>query len=298
MNPYFTDYSEYLKRFFGDTKVQKISVNAGNTCPNRDGRIGTGGCIYCNNASFTPSYCMGNKDIIIQIEEGKTFFKRKYKEMKFLVYFQSYTNTYNTSSGELKNIYEKVLGLPDVVGLTIGTRPDCLDEETIAMLAHLNQKHPIFVELGIETMRDDTLKLINRGHSSSQSENAIKRLKASNLQVGVHLIAGLPGEDEPIIMDSIKKVCLLGADSIKLHHLQILKNTRLSELVATGEMEIKVWDLDEYVEFCKRVVKIIPKTVAIERFLASAPPEMVEQPKWGIKNYEFTNLLINKLKEK
>lgn len=297
MNEFYTDYSEYIGRIFPNKKIQKISVNLGCTCPNRDGTLGLGGCIYCNNNSFTPEYCFKEDSIYRQIEAGKKFFGRKYKDMNYLVYFQSFTNTYNQPAKELERIYRGVLDIDDVVGIIIGTRPDCIDNDIIKMLSLINKKHPVFVEIGVETMHDETLQLINRHHDSAVSEQCIKELNKSGLHVGVHLIAGLPGENREMMMETIKRVCQTGVESIKLHHLQILKGTHLHKMVSEGKIHVKAWNLDEYVDFCKEIIDVVPREIAIERFLASSPPEMVISPKWGLKNFEFNNLLLNKLRK-
>lgn len=296
MNPFYTDYAQYLKKIFPDYKVQKISVNTGNSCPNRDGSLGLGGCIYCNNISFTPSYCFESMSVSRQLEAGKNFFRKKYKDMKYLAYFQSYTSTYNNSPEDLANIYYKALEIEDIVGLVIGTRPDCLEADTIALLSKINSHKPVFVEIGVETMHDDTLNLINRHHTSKQSEDCIVKLRKGGLHTGVHLIFGLPGENKERMLETVKQICDLDVESIKFHHLQVLKGTELKKMYDNGDTRLKIWDLNEYIDFCCDVVKMVPGSIAIERFLSSSPPEMVIAPQWGIKNYEFTNLLLNRLK--
>ena len=297
MNPFYTDYSEYLSRFFPGKKIQKISVNTGNGCPNRDGTTGTGGCIYCNNNSFTPSYCFDHDSIEEQIEKGKLFFRRKYPEMDFLIYFQSFTSTYNADVKAFESQSKEILKNDDIRGLVIGTRPDCLDQDIIECLAAVNRYKPVFLEIGVESMHDATLAIINRGHDSRQVEDCLSRLSDAGLHTGVHLIAGLPGEDEDMILESIKRICGLDVESIKLHHLQILHNTRLHKMWKEGDLKVNIWNLEDYLDFCVKVVGIVPRKIAIERFLSSSPPKMVVAPKWGIKNYEFTNLLINKLRK-
>lgn len=295
MNPYYTDYAEYLSRFFPGRKVQKISVNAGMGCPNRDGRIGTGGCIYCNNASFTPGYCFGQASIASQLEAGKLFFSRKYPNMQYIAYFQSFTNTYSDDPRRLREVYREAVEVNDVVGLAVGTRPDCFDGVTAGLLGELNRELPVFVEFGVETMRDDTLGLINRGHSSRDSEDAVRRAAGAGLHVGVHLIAGLPGEPHDEVIRSLERVCSLPVESVKIHHLQVLRSTPLCGMVERGEIEVTPFGLDEYLDLCVRMVETVPRGIAIERFLASAPPAEVVIPKWGIKNYEFVNLLHKRL---
>lgn len=287
----YKDYSTYLREFFGATKVQKISVNTGRSCPNRDGTIGTGGCIYCNNASFTPRYCFGIKGVKAQIEAGKQFFSRKYPEMKYIAYFQSYTSTHNVGLTQLRAEYEEALGTEGVVGLAIGTRPDCVSSELIEMLSELNKEGPVFVELGVETLHDRTLATIRRGHDSATSRSAIRRLADAGLHVGVHIISGLPGEDDDDFLFTVRELCALPVESLKLHHLQVLRGTPLSRLLSSGGLSVKEYGVEEYMRLCMRAVEVVPPEICIERFLASAPPEMVERPAWGLKNYEFTNRL-------
>ncbi|MDE7402838.1 MAG: TIGR01212 family radical SAM protein [Muribaculaceae bacterium] len=295
MNPWYTDYSEYIQKFFPGKKVQKISVNTGGSCPNRDGTISRGGCIYCNNSSFTPGYCMSGLNITEQIEQGRRFFGRKYKDMRWLVYFQSYTTTHGYGADMLEEMISAAMEAEDVEGVVIGTRPDCLPDDTLAVLAGLNRKKPLFVELGVETLNDETLRLINRGHSSTDSESAIRRLAHEGIHVGTHLIMGLPGETCEDMLATVDKICRLPVDSIKFHHLQILKNTPLNNKWLSGEIELKLWGAEEYLDFCVKLIKRVPRHVAIERFTASAPPELVAAPKWGLKNYEFVNKLLNKI---
>lgn len=298
MNEFYTDYAEYLKRFFGNRKIQKISVNLGTGCPNRDGTIGTGGCIYCRNDAFTPAYCLSADDVSSQIEAGKKFFARKYPEMQFLAYFQSYTGTYGKDASTLKEILLKALDTEDVAGLIIGTRPDCLPDAMVAMLAQLNRVAPVFVELGVESSHDATLEAINRGHTRAQTEDAIIRLAEAGLHVGVHLIAGLPGETEDMILETVDKICALPVESVKLHHLQVLRGTPLARMIEQEKVKIHTFTVDEYLALCVKIIERVPRRIAIERFLASSPPALVLTPKWGLKNYEFTNLLLNKLKNR
>ena len=306
MNPYYKDYNEYITEIFPGMKVQKLSINAGFSCPNRDGTIGRGGCIYCDNTSFTPSYCFGRNTVKEQVEAGKLFFARKYPAMKFLAYFQSYTNTFvkrdngvGVSSGvdSLERLYRDALEQEDVVGLIIGSRPDCFPEEVVEMLGRLNLEYPVFVELGAETSHNPTLELINRGHSWEQTCDAVDRLAKAGLRCGLHLIFGLPGETEEMMLATVERACRLPVDSLKLHHLQVIASTPLHEGYQSGRITVDPFSMDDYLELCVKIIGIVPRRIAIERFLASSPPEKVVAPKWGIKNYQFTNLLLNKLKE-
>ena len=293
---YYTDFSTYMQRKFPGEKVQKISVNAGFSCPNRDGTIGTGGCIYCDNSSFTPGYCFRHKDIASQLNAGKDFFAGKYPKMKYLAYFQSFSNTFGRSVDELEAMYREAMGVEGIVGLIIGTRPDTLPDKVVDMLARLNEEMPVIVELGAESSHDSTLALINRGHSWHDVEDAVSRLSRKGISVGLHLIAGLPGENEEMILQTVKRAVALPIESIKLHHLQVLRNTSLEELINDGKVEVSPFEVENYIDLCIKIINLVPQNIAIERFLASSPPEKVVMPKWGLKNYEFTNMLNKRLR--
>lgn len=295
MNPYYKDYNEYLGEHFPGIKVQKISVNAGFTCPNRDGTIGRGGCIYCDNSSFTPSYCFESDSVTEQIEKGKRFFSGKYPRMKYLVYFQSFSNTFGSSVENLEKLYREAAYLPDVVGLIIGTRPDCVPENVIDLLDALNRETKVFVELGAETSWDDTLRLINRGHLWDTTVDAVGRLAMKNIPTGLHLIMGLPGESEQMMLQTVRRAVSLPVDSLKFHHLQILRGTHIEQLWKERQDMIYAFNIESYVELCVKIIKLVPRNIAIERFLASSPPEKVIVPKWGMKNYQFINILHNQL---
>lgn len=295
-------YSDYLDSIFPGLKVQKISVNAGFSCPNRDGTIGHGGCSYCRNDSFSPSYCMTTKSITQQIEDGKKFFSRKYPHMKYLAYFQSYTNTHGKDIASLRSIYEEAMQCGDVVGLVIGTRPDTLPDDVLDLLEELNRQLPVFLEIGAETSNNRTLEVINRHHTWEDVESAVRRAAARNLRCGLHLIAGLPGEDNEQIISTVGKACGLPIETLKLHQLQILFDTPIywqwkddgqSGKTGNGDMDIKPFELDEYIKLCRKIIEIVPEDVIIERFLAQSPPDMVAAPKWGIKNYQFMHMLQN-----
>lgn len=284
-----------MQEKFPGLKVQKISVNAGFSCPNRDGTIGRGGCIYCDNTSFTPGYCFSNEAISSQLEAGKEFFSRKYPKMKYLAYFQSFSNTFGRPVDDLEKMYREALGVEGVVGLIIGTRPDTLPNEVIELLGNLNKEKPVIVELGAETSHDSTLRLINRGHSWTDVVDAVNRLNANNISVGLHLIEGLPGENEEMMLETVRKAVSLPIESLKFHHLQVLNNTPLEKLWREKKLEIHPFNVEEYIDLCIKIIKLVPQNIAIERFLASSPPDRVIAPKWGMKNYEFVNLLNSRL---
>lgn len=299
MNPYYKDYSQYLAEKFGGGKIQKLSIDAGFSCPNRDGTISRGGCIYCNVRSFTPGYCNPAKTVGEQLDEGKRFFARKYPDMKYLAYFQSFTGTHARAVDSLRKLYYEAATHQDVVGIVIGTRPDCLPEKVIEMLASLNRGIPVIVEIGAETSHDSTLQKINRGHKWQTTVEAVNALHDRGIDVGLHLIAGLPGEDEEDILLTLEKVMDLPVTSLKFHQLQIIRDTPLAVMIEDGKIEPKIFGMEEYMDLCVEIVKRLTAKrpdIAIERFLSSAPKGMVIAPGWGLKNHEFVNLLMKRLK--
>lgn len=292
MNPFYKDYSEYIAEIFPDFKVQKLSVNTSRSCPNRDGTLGTGGCIYCNNRSFTPGYCFSGGSVADQLRDGKRFFARKYPDMRYIAYFQSFSSTYGEG---LKQDLADAVSVEGICGIVVGARPDCLDPEVIEILKEYGRRLPVFVEIGVESLHDNTLRLINRGHDAATAIRAIRNCAGAGLRVGVHLIAGLPGETDEMILDTVRRICDLPVDSLKMHQLQVLKDTPLAAMNESGEVAVTGYSLEDYLDLCVRIVEAVPRHICIERFLAQAPPDMVLSPKWGIKNYEFTNLLLNRL---
>ncbi len=294
MNPFFTDYSEYLSRRFGNGKIQKLCVSIAATCPNRDGTIGCGGCIYCSNSAFSPAYCNAKKSVAEQIEAGKTFFARKYPSMRYLAYFQTFTSTHNTDAERIRNAVEEAASISGIAGIVLSTRPDCLPDSIISVLA--DAKVPVIVELGAETSHDTTLRLINRGHTFADTCSATHRLKDAGLDVGLHLIMGLPYETEQMMLETVDKTCALNIDILKFHHLQILRGTPLHKYYAANEIEVHPFDPQTYADLCVKIIGRVPTSIAIERFVAQSPPDMVVAPKWNIKNHEFADLLLKKLK--
>ena len=302
MNPHYTDYAELLGRLFPGQKVQKLSVDAGHGCPNRDGTIGRGGCIYCNNETFSPGYVRMVASVAEQLERGKEFFARKYPQQKYLAYFQSYTSTH-CGLEQAVGQWREALSVPGVVGLVVGTRPDCMPDALLAELARINASGtPVIVEFGAETMHDRTLRLINRGHSAAQTLDAVQRTSAAGLSVSLHLIMGLPGESEEEMLQTVRQVCALPVDSLKFHQLQVVKGTPLhTEYLRqqTGQASdmpaIRPFGVKEYINLCVKIIDLVPRRIAIERFTASAPASLLVAPAWGLKNYQFTNLLRNAL---
>jgi len=291
--PHYNDYGTWIRRQF-PYRVQKISIDAGFTCPNRDGRISTGGCIYCDNRTFNPSYCQRRHSVTQQLEEGKRFFAHKYPDMKYLAYFQAFTNTYAPLS-QLKALYEEALQVDDIVGIVIGTRPDCVTDELLDYLAELNQRTFVLVEYGIESANNDTLLRINRGHSFEQSQEAIQRTHQRGLLTGAHIILGLPGEDAAESLRQASIISSLPIDILKIHQMQIIRGTRLAEEFAANPFHI--YTVDEYIQLIAEYIQRLRPDLILERFVSQSPKELLIAPHWGLKNYEFTNLLVNYLKQ-
>lgn len=289
----YTELSSFYGKVF-PFKVQKISINAGFTCPNRDGSKGFGGCTYCNNQTFNPSYCATQKSVSQQIEEGKTFFARKYPEMKYLAYFQAYTGTY----GELQHLidlYEEALRCDDVVGIVIGTRPDCMPDELLDYLADLSQRTFLTVEYGIESANDDTLRRINRGHTYAQSVEAIERTAQRGIYVGAHVILGLPGEDDAELIRQARMINKLPLTTLKLHQLQLIKGTVMAREYEQSPFHL--YTADEYIDMVIKYISYIRREVVLERFVSSSPKDLLLAPNWNIKNYEFVEKLKKKMRE-
>ena len=283
----YNEYGFWLKEQLG-VKVQKISLNAGFTCPNRDGRVGTGGCTYCNNQTFNPDYCITEKTITQQLEEGKQFFSKKYPEMKYLAYFQAYTNTYD-SLANLKAKYEEALSVPDVLGLVIGTRPDCMPDALLEYLEELNRRTFLLVEYGVESANEETLVRVNRGHTFAQARECIIRTAQRGIRVGVHMILGFPWETRSELIRQAQLIASLPITTLKLHQLQVIKGTQLAR-----EYELHPWPLptaEEYVDLVLEYISHLPSSLVLERFVSQSPPEYVIAPRWGLKNHEFSALV-------
>ena len=239
----YLNYNQVLKSEFSE-RVQKISVNAGFTCPNRDGSRGIGGCTYCNNQTFSPEYCTPTKSITQQIEEGVQFFHHKYESQIYLAYFQSYTNTYDAID-KLKAIYEEALQHPKVVGIVVGTRPDCVNDEILDYFAELSKRCYVMIEYGIESTDDRTLEFINRGHDYACAVDAIKATAARGIRTGAHLILGLPGENRQKILSHADRVSELPLTALKLHQLQLVKKTKMAHQFAEHPEWFHLYTADE-----------------------------------------------------
>ena len=287
----YVEFGPWLQSELG-CKVQKISVNAGMTCPNRDGTLGTGGCTFCNNQTFNPAYCRTEKSVTQQLEEGKQFFARKYPAMKYLAYFQAYTNTY-AELDRLVSLYEEALRVPDVVGLVIGTRPDCMPDNLLDYLEELNRRTFLIVEYGVESANDETLLRINRGHTFRQSCEAIRRTAERGIRVGAHVILGFPWEPFDELMRQAEEIGRLPLTTLKLHQLQIIRGTQLAREYAEHPWAVPT--AEEYIDLVLHYISRLPYGLVMERLVSQSPPEMVIAPQWGLKNHEFANLLRNRV---
>ena len=292
--PRYYDYGTWIRQQF-PFRVQKISIDAGFSCPNRDGRIGYGGCIYCDNRTFNPAYCNHQKSITEQLEEGKLFFARKYPQMKYLAYFQAYTNTY-ADIPTLRRMYEEALNVEDVVGIVIGTRPDCISDELLDYLEELNTRTFLMVEYGIESANDDTLRFIHRGHTFACSRTAVEKTKARGILTGGHIILGLPGEDAQESLRQAPIISSLPLDILKIHQMQIIKGTQLARIYQ--EHPFPLYTVDEYIRLISEYIQRLRPNLILERFVSQSPANMLVAPHWGLKNYEFTHRLIHFLNEK
>ena len=292
----YNDLSTFLSLHF-PFKVQKISINAGFTCPNRDGSIGYGGCTYCNNQTFNPAYCHTDKSVGQQLEEGKRFFSGKYPDMKYLAYFQAYTNTYAELEG-LKRKYEEALSVDGVVGLVIGTRPDCMPDPLLRYLEELNKHTFLLIEYGIETTRDVTLKRINRGHTYADTVETVNRTAACGILTGGHVILGLPGETHDEIIAQAAELSRLPLTTLKMHQLQLIRGTKMAREFECRPEDFHLFSVDEYIDLVIDYVEHLRPDLILERFVSQSPKELLIAPDWGLKNYEFTARVQKRMKER
>lgn len=294
----YNSFVGYFKRKYGE-RLQKIVLDAGFTCPNRDGKVGQGGCTYCDNAAFHPSYSTAGKSLHQQMDEGIEFHKVRYRTTEhYLAYFQSFSNTYAPLE-RLKALYEEALSHPDVVGIVIGTRPDCVDEEKLDYIAELAKKHVVIVEYGIESCYDRTLGRINRGHDFETARRAVEMTAQRGIDVGAHFILGLPGETKQMMLDSCALINALPIRSVKFHQLQIVKGTRMEKEYAECPEDFERFSLDEYLDFFTDMLERLRPDLFIERFVGEVPPRFVNETPWGlIRNVELLRLLEKRLEER
>ena len=293
----YRDFSSFIKSKFNN-RVQKVSINAGFTCPNKDGTKGIGGCTYCNNNTFNPDYCVPIKPVSVQIEEGIDFFSKKYKVQKYLAYFQAFTNTYAPLK-ELKSMYEEALSHNEVIGLVIATRPDSIKNDVLDYLQSLaEQGYFIKLEFGLESTNNRTLEIINRCQTHEEAIESFNRAKNRGLHLGAHLILGLPGESREEMLNHARQISNLPVNTLKIHHLQIVKHTMMAyQFKKTPEM-FTFFDLDEYINLVVDFIEILHPNIILERFFSESPERMLIYPKYGLKNFEVKHLVEKCLEER
>lgn len=303
----FNSYNSYFKREFGG-RLQKISIDAGFSCPNRDGKISHGGCTFCRNDAFNPSYCRPEKSVKEQITEGIAFHRVRYRRAKsFLAYFQPYSNTYKPTE-ELYDIYSQALNIEGVGGIVIGTRPDCINEETLCMLERLKEEYTdkdtgikpiIIIELGIESVYDETLRRINRGHDFATAADAVKMVHQHGFPCGGHYIFGLPGETREMMINSADIISELPLTTIKFHQLQIFKDTKMAEEYLANSNNFKLFTLEEYIDFIIDYVERLNPNIVIERFAGEVPPRfLVSKPWLNLRYDQVLNMIENRLEQR
>lgn len=296
--PLFRSYSSYFKEMFGE-RIQKVTIDAGFSCPNRDGTISTGGCTFCLNDAFSPSYCTPQKSVKQQIDEGIEFHSRRYaKATRYLAYFQAFSNTHKPLA-ELREIYAQALDHPQIMGLVIGTRPDCIDHEKLKYFCEIAKEKYLILEYGVESIHDATLVSINRGHTFAQAREAIEMTHECGLHTGAHFILGLPGETRQMLIDQTDAINSLPIDTVKFHQLQIFRETPMAADYAANPEKYHFYSLEEYIElFCDILERLRPDLV-IERFAGEAPPRYHAGHPWGlVRNERLWQILEKRLRER
>ena len=294
----YNSYAAYFRRRFGE-RVQKVAINAGFTCPNRDGKVGFGGCTFCNNEAFTPSYCQPSKSITQQIEEGIEFHRRRYRAAsRYLAYFQSFSNTYAPLE-VLRERYLEALSHPEVVGVVVGTRPDCVNEEILDFFTELAKEYYVTIEYGIESTYDDTLKAINRGHDFECARRAVEMTAERGLSVGAHFVLGLPGESDEMILEQVERINALPLTTIKFHQLQVFKGTAMEREYDEHPERFRFWELEEYLDLFTEILRRLRPDIVVERFASEAPPRYHYGRNWGlVRNETLWNMLEKRLTER
>lgn len=292
----YKDFGTFLEKVF-PYKVQKISINAGFTCPNRDGSKAVGGCTYCNNQSFSPGYGGKQRSVTVQLQDGIAFFAHKYPEMKYLAYFQSYTNTYDDIE-KLITLYEEALAFPNVVGLIIGTRPDCVPDELLDYFEKLKNRTFLMIEYGLESTLDETLEFINRGHTHAESEDAIIKTASRGIYTGAHIILGLPGETREQMLAHADKLSALPLTTLKIHQLQLIRGTVMARQHREHPEWFNLFEVDDYIDLCIDFSERLNPDFIIERFVSQSPKSLLIAPDWGLKNFEFTAKVLKRFAER
>lgn len=287
----FNSYNSYFTREFG-SRVQKISIDAGFSCPNRDGKISTGGCTFCRNDAFNPSYCRPEKSVRQQIEEGIEFHQRRYRRAKsYLAYFQAFSNTYKPVA-QLEKLYREALSIDGVIGLVIGTRPDCISEEILEMLKDLNTT--VILEYGVESVYDSTLLRVNRGHGFATAKKAIELTYEYGFHCGGHFIFGLPGETRDMMLRAADVISDLPLTTVKFHQLQIFKDTKMADEYLANPADFHLFTLDDYIEFVIDFIERLNPDLVIERFAGEVPPRYLVSKPWLNLRYDQVLALIEK----
>lgn len=292
----FNSYAAHFRRTFGE-RVQKVAINAGFTCPNRDGSQGVGGCTFCDNGAFTPSYCSPTLSVTRQIEEGIAFHKTRYKKAaQYLAYFQSFSNTYAPIE-QLRELYDEALAHPEIIGVIVGTRPDCIDDEKLDYFASLAKDKYVALEFGVESCYDETLRRVNRCDTFSSAHRAIEGCAERGIRVGAHFILGLPGESEEMILRGIELINELPLTTIKFHQLQLFRGTAMAAEYDANPSQFHFWSAEEYISFFIKVLERLRPTLVVERFASEAPPRYHHiSPSWGlVRNETLLNMLDKEL---
>lgn len=292
----YNEFGDFLNKTF-PYKVQKISINAGFTCPNRDGSKAVGGCTYCNNQSFSPGYGGKQRSVTDQLNDGIAFFSYKYPDMKYLAYFQSYTNTYD-SIDKLIDLYEEAISYPNVVGIIIGTRPDCMPDELLEYFTKLKERVFLMIEYGIESTLDSSLNFINRGHTYQESIDAIIKTAQKGIFTGAHMILGLPGESREDILRHADKLSQLPLTTLKIHQLQLIKGTVMARQYREDPSLFNLFDVNDYIDVCIDFAERLNPNFIIERFVSQSPKSLLIAPDWGLKNFEFTAKVLKRFEER
>jgi radical SAM protein (TIGR01212 family) len=291
----FNSYSDHFRKVYG-SRVQKVSIDAGFTCPNRDGLKGTGGCTYCDNKAFNPSYCSPSKSITLQIDEGIEFHRIRYRRADaYFAYFQPFSNTYAPVE-VLEGIYHEALGCKRIKGLIIGTRPDCVDDKVLDLLSGLSENYYIAIEYGIESCFNTTLQRINRGHTFEESVGALKSAYSRGLNTGAHFIFGLPGENIDQMISEAEIISGLPLNSVKFHQLQIIKGTAMEDDFRKNRGDFVAFSLDEYIDFIIKFLEKLTPSIIVERFTGEVPPRFLAGEPWsGKRNDQIMNMIEKRL---
>ncbi len=290
----YNDYNTYLRSIFGE-RVQKITIDTGLGCPNRDGTISRGGCIYCNDRGSGTGLWQKGLSITEQIERARKPLARRYKAKKFLVYFQSYTNTYTTCD-HMESMYEEALSPQGIVGMAIGTRPDCIDDQKLDLIASYGKDYLVWMEYGLQSAHDKTLAIINRGHTFECFTKAVRNTRDRGINVCAHVILGLPGEDREMILETARKLTETGIDGVKLHLLYVIKGTRLEAMWKNGKY--KCLEQREYVDILCDFLERLPENVIIQRVTGDPHEEELAAPEWAMERNKTFKLIQETLEER